>query len=193
METVKNEFVTRDNINELFAKYEVPRDFDMLTVDVDYNDYWIWRSILHNGTWLPRLVCVDFNPDVDITSALTVEYKEDAEWDGTTYTVASLLAYVRMANNFGYEYVYSLEMGSHAFFVRRDLLHVNDWGLPLKTVKKMSHLPDPQQRQFRDVTYDFLPPDVLLGQRGCSAASCAANETTAGSLQDLASLWDAVR
>ena len=46
--------------------------------------------------------------------------------------------YTRMASAHGYEYVYSLEMGSHAFFVRRDLLHPMDWGLPLKTVKKAS-------------------------------------------------------
>merc|ERR1719171_1966535 len=105
---------------------------------------------------------MDFNPDLPLSSAQAVEYDANAEWDGSVYTVASLLAYQQMAHHFGYEYVYSLEMGSHAFFVRRDLLHVNDWGLPLKTVKKMSHLPDSKQRQFRDVTYDFLPPDVML-------------------------------
>merc|ERR1712118_422257 len=90
-----------------------------------------------------------------MSSAQAVEYNPDAEWDGTIYTVASLLAYRLMAQHFGYEYVYSLEMGSHAFFVRSDLLHEADLGLPLRAVAKRSHLPDTQERKFVDVAYDF--------------------------------------
>ena len=39
----------------------------------------IWRSLLQNGTWSPRVVAVDFNPDIELDKALAVEYKEDAE------------------------------------------------------------------------------------------------------------------
>src|SRR5438552_12778983 len=34
---VKREFITPDNINELFLKYDVPKEFDLLSVDLDYN------------------------------------------------------------------------------------------------------------------------------------------------------------
>eukprot|EP00913_Durusdinium_trenchii_P011944 g11219.t1 len=48
-------------------------------------------------------------------------------------------------------------MGSHAFFVRSDLLHEEDVNMPLRFVKKNSHPPDPKQRDFVDVLYDFIP------------------------------------
>merc|ERR1712216_980821 len=115
---VKNEFVTAENVEATFDKHKVPHDFDLLTVDVDFNDYWIWRALLEGGKYRPRVVCMDFNPDLPISSAQAVQYDANAEWDGSVYTVASLLAYQQLARNFGYEYVYSLEMGSHVFFVR---------------------------------------------------------------------------
>ena len=48
-EIVKTAFVTRDNINELFDEYGVPQEFDLLTIDTDFNDYWIWKAILEQG------------------------------------------------------------------------------------------------------------------------------------------------
>ena len=39
---VHKEMVTPENINRIFAKYDVPRVFDMLTLDDDSNEYWAW-------------------------------------------------------------------------------------------------------------------------------------------------------
>eukprot|EP00434_Breviolum_minutum_P007539 symbB.v1.2.006656.t1/scaffold372.1/size218212/8 len=130
-EIVKTEFVTAENIVELFRKYDVPRDFDLLTIDTDYNDYWIWRALLTDGTFRPRVVAVDFNPDLPLHEAKAVRYSAMAEWDGTVYTVGSLLAYALVARAHGYSFAYALEMGSHAFFIRSDLLHEEDIDLPL--------------------------------------------------------------
>ncbi|CAJ1329458.1 unnamed protein product [Effrenium voratum] len=154
---IATEFVTAENVVELFQKYEVPRDFDLLTIDTDYNDYWIWRALLTDGTFKPRVVAVDFNPDISLQEAKVVRYSPLAEWDGTVYTVGSLLAYSLLARAHGYSFAYALEMGSHAFFVRADLLHEEDRDLPLRYVKKNSHPPDPKKRDFVDVLYDFIP------------------------------------
>ena len=29
----------------MFPRYDVPRDFDLLTIDTDYNDYWTSRFL----------------------------------------------------------------------------------------------------------------------------------------------------
>lgn len=157
VESVKKEFVTAENLVDLFVKHNVPIDFDLLTIDTDYNDYWFLRTVLTNGTFRPRVIAVDFNPDLPLSSAKVVKYDATGEWDGTVYTVGSLLAYALMARHFGYSFAYALEMGSHAFFVRSDLLDEADRDLPLRSVRKMSHLPDPEGRQFVDVLYDFIP------------------------------------
>ncbi len=36
---IRREFITAENINELFAKYEVDDEFDLLSIDIDSNDY----------------------------------------------------------------------------------------------------------------------------------------------------------
>jgi len=158
-EIVKKEFVTAENVVELFKKYTVPTDFDLLTIDTDYNDYWIWRALLADGTFRPRVVALDFNPDHPIDAAKVVEYEAEAEWDGSVYTVASLLAYSLLAKEHGYAFAYALEMGAHAFFVREDLLVESDRTLPLRSVAKASHPPDRKRREFVDVLYEFVPEE----------------------------------
>jgi len=154
---VRKEFITAENVVELFLKHSVPHDFDLLTIDTDYNDYWIWHALLTNGTFRPRIVAVDFNPDHPMNAAKVVKYEAFAEWDGSVYTVASLLAYALLARAHGYSFAYALEMGSHAFFVRNDLLAEADRTLPLRSVKKDSHMTDAKRRPFVDVLYDFPP------------------------------------
>eukprot|EP00928_Gymnodinium_smaydae_P096580 TRINITY_DN8562_c0_g5_i1.p1 TRINITY_DN8562_c0_g5~~TRINITY_DN8562_c0_g5_i1.p1 ORF type:complete len:731 (+),score=133.96 TRINITY_DN8562_c0_g5_i1:56-2194(+) len=177
-ELVRKEFVTAENVVELFEKHGVPRDFDLLTVDTDYNDYWLWRAILEDGRFRPRVVAVDFNPDLPLDAAKVVEYEAEAEWDGTRYTVGSLLAYALMARAHGYAFAYALEMGAHAFFIRSDLLAEADLDLPLRSVQKSSHLPDELGRAFRDVLYDYVPvarsaPAALGAAAGVGAPAVA--------------------
>ena len=41
---VKIEFITKENINDLFKKYNVPENFNLLVIDIDGNDYWVWKE-----------------------------------------------------------------------------------------------------------------------------------------------------
>ena len=44
-----------DNIVQLFEKYEVRREFDLLSVDMDSYDWWILEKILEAG-YRPRVI-----------------------------------------------------------------------------------------------------------------------------------------
>ena len=48
------EYFTPSNIVSLLEKYEVSENLDVLSIDADYDDFWIMREI-----WLPgtNLVC----------------------------------------------------------------------------------------------------------------------------------------
>ena len=58
---IKNERITAENIQDLFQKYHVPKKFDLLSIDIDYNDYWVWKSIVD---YFPRVVIIEYNSSI---------------------------------------------------------------------------------------------------------------------------------
>ena len=55
---VRKEIITGENINELLARYHVPKSFDLLSIDIDGNDYWVWKAL---EGYLPRVVLIEYN------------------------------------------------------------------------------------------------------------------------------------
>jgi len=52
---IKKEKITAENVNAIFKKYEVPENFDLLSIDIDSNDYWVWKAL---GNYHPRAVVI---------------------------------------------------------------------------------------------------------------------------------------
>jgi hypothetical protein len=48
-----------DNLDRILEKTPVPADFDLLSIDVDGNDYHIWKAV---QKFRPKLVLIEFNP-----------------------------------------------------------------------------------------------------------------------------------
>jgi len=115
---IKKEFITAENINDLFKKYEVPQEFDLLSIDIDGNDYWVWKAI---EGYAPRVVIMEYNACIPYAPAVTVPYKADFVWDKTDYMGASLSALVQLGTQKGYTLVATDSRGVNAFFVRTDL------------------------------------------------------------------------
>src|SRR5918998_5337158 len=114
------EFVTAENVNSLFTKYNVPAEFDLLSIDIDGNDLWVWNSI--DARWRPRVVVIEYNSSVGPSASLTIPYDEAFYWDGTTYFGSSLQALCALAKFRGYALVACDSRGVNAFFVRADLV-----------------------------------------------------------------------
>lgn len=115
------EFITAENINSLFDKYNVPNEFDLLSIDIDYNDWHVWQAI-DSKLYRPRVVVIEYNsthlPDKD----LVVQYDELGQWDGSNYFGASILALYKLGNSKGYSLVYAEKRGVNLFFIRNDIL-----------------------------------------------------------------------
>lgn len=90
--------VTAENVNALFAEHGIPQDCDVLSIDVDGNDLWIWKAL----TYQPRIVVIEYNQRWPANVCVTVPYDADRIWDGTDYYGASVGALCRLARRKGY-------------------------------------------------------------------------------------------
>lgn len=116
---VKIEKVTAENIQNLFQKYNVPQNFDLLSIDIDFNDYWVWKAIVD---YHPRVVVIEYNSSIPPTESRVVPYDPEAKWDGTNYFGASLLALKNLGLTKGYTLVGCDNSGVNAFFCQSELL-----------------------------------------------------------------------
>jgi hypothetical protein len=112
-------FITAENVEELFAAAQVPAEPDVVSIDVDGNDWWIWRALTAHR---PRLVVIEYNGNLDPAALLVKPYDPTAEWDLSAWFGASLGAYEWLAATKGYTLVHTDLRGVNAFFLRDDLL-----------------------------------------------------------------------
>jgi hypothetical protein len=146
--------VTPDNVNELFARAGVPFEPDVLSIDVDGNDYWIWEAV---EGYRPRMLVVEYNAALGPDAAVAMPRDDDHSWDGTDYFGASIGALRHLGRERGYRLVHTDSVGVNAFFVRDDLatpfLAETDVPLhpPAYGVDNGGHRRDPEARKFVDV------------------------------------------
>jgi hypothetical protein len=115
---VEREFVTAENIEALFERHRVPHAFDLLSIDVDGNDYWLWKALTR---WRPRVVVIEYNATVGPTEPRVVPYAADFENDGSDYYGAGLAALASLGAAKGYALVGCDSNGVNAFFVEQAL------------------------------------------------------------------------
>lgn len=112
--------VTPDNIIELFQQLKVPKEFDVLSIDVDSFDYWVWRSLT---AYRPRVVVIEYNSFLPASADWVMPYDPESNWDsGSMVFGASLKAFERLGEAMDYKLVGCDLSGSDAFFVRADLV-----------------------------------------------------------------------
>ena len=111
--------LTKDNIADEFAKKQIPVDMDLLSIDIDSNDYHLREAL---SAYRPRVCVMEYNGSIPPDIPYVMPYNEDYQWNGTqTNFGASLLSYTEQAERLGYDLVYCDSRGVNAFFVRKDV------------------------------------------------------------------------
>jgi hypothetical protein len=113
-ELVTNAFVTAENVEQLFAEHGVPEVFDLLSIDIDGNEYWVWRAI---EKYRPRVVVIEYNVFFGNQVSKTMPYNPDHVWDESYYHGASLAALRKLGREKGYTLVHTESYAPNAFFV----------------------------------------------------------------------------
>ncbi len=116
-------FITAENINEIIKKSGLTGDIGLLSIDIDGNDYWVWKAI---NIVSPRIVVVEYNNFFGSLRKITIPYdskfSREIAHSSNLYYGASLAALNDLAEDKGYSLVGSNSAGSNAFFVRNDVL-----------------------------------------------------------------------
>lgn len=122
-----------DTLDAILAAHPIPRDFDLLSIDIDGNDYHVWKAVTN---YRPRLVLIEFNP----TSSNRFDYVQPPH--PSLNQSNSPAALVRLGKEKGYELI--CVVGPNLLFVDRqyvDLFHIPDNSLEvMRDEDEVNHL-----------------------------------------------------
>ncbi|GJL81365.1 MAG: hypothetical protein DHS20C01_09990 [marine bacterium B5-7] len=111
-----------DNINPLLSDLHFSRNIDVLSIDIDGNDFWIFEAIETDA----KIVVVEYNASFGIERSISVPYSADFDryrmHPSGLYHSASLRAFERLGMRKGYSLVAVDNTGVNAFFVRDDFV-----------------------------------------------------------------------
>ncbi|MDQ3016681.1 MAG: hypothetical protein M3R25_08185 [Bacteroidota bacterium] len=111
--------VTRENINEIIARHNILGEVDVLSIDIDGNDYWIWDALTIVS---PRVVIIETQINYDQQN-IVVPYDAEYSFPGKhpQYHGASPEAMVKLGNKKGYRLIGANDLGFNFIFLRNDL------------------------------------------------------------------------
>jgi hypothetical protein len=110
--------ISSRTIEHLLTENGVPFNLDVLSIDIDGNDYWLWNAL---SRWRPRLIAIGYNSHHPPCQKWVMQENLSHRPDGTSYYGASLASLTDLGRKKGYTLVATDTTGSTAFFVRDDL------------------------------------------------------------------------
>ena len=119
---IENQFITKDNINTIIKKIEVPKKLGLLSLDVDGVDYWILSNL---SVLEPSIVVCEYNSLFGQKKSITVPYKKNFirsdEHYSNLYYGASIKAFIELMKKKNYFLIGTNSAGNNAFFIKKNL------------------------------------------------------------------------
>jgi len=140
-------FQSDDGLDAILNKTEIPIHFDFCCIDIDGNDYHVWKAMTQ---YQPKVLCIEFNPTVPPE----VNFVQAADFE--VNHGSSLAAIIQLGKLKGYELISVI--GVNAFFVPSAYF-------PLFEIADNSILALWTKRDC--VTYFFSGYDGQIFLRGC--------------------------
>lgn len=109
--------VLPETVTSILRSCECPRDFALLSLDLDGYDFFILDNLL--GSFRPRLICAEINENIPPPLRFSVKYDIDHSWSGDHFHGQSISKCYELCEKYGYEIV---ELNyNNLFLVPREL------------------------------------------------------------------------
>jgi hypothetical protein len=140
--------ITPENVVSLLDAYEIPSEFEVLSIDIDSYDYWVLDALL--GKFRPRIVVTEINEKIPPPIRFIVKYDPDftLQHHFFGYSIASLED-LCARHNYA---LMSLEY-NNAFIAPRELPRVS--GRDAATVYREGYLDRPDRRKKFPLNQDM--------------------------------------
>lgn len=108
-----------ENINQLCEEAGLSGDIDLLSIDIDGNDYWVWKALEQVS---PNVVIIETHVEFGMRN-IVVPYDKNYVFPGKhpVYHGASVPAMIKLAKEKGYRLVGANELGFNLIFVKNGL------------------------------------------------------------------------
>lgn len=103
-------------LDQILSETDLPRDFDLLSIDIDGDDYFVWKTLQE---YAPKIVVVEINVR-DVPGVRRVNQQRSPFVWGVSGTSATSMT--ELAKSKGYALVAII--GCNAVYVREEFLHI---------------------------------------------------------------------
>jgi hypothetical protein len=120
---ISHSWITVENVNDSLRDVEATGEVDLFSLDIDGNDYWVWKAI---EIIKPRLCVFETHNIIPSNLSLTIKYEPDFNcWSKQgheqDYRSVSLAAMVKLCKVKGYRMIGAHRLGFNVFFLREDI------------------------------------------------------------------------
>ena len=110
------------------------KNFDLISVDLDGNDYYIVKTILELKIF-PSVFILEYNAKFPPPIDFKINYNENHKWGNDDYFGCSLVAWNELLDRFGYKLICcNTHTGANCFFVKKKFYRI--LRMYLKKLKK---------------------------------------------------------
>ena len=157
--TAVSHFINQDNINEIITKNNFSGNTGLLSIDIDGNDYWVWKAI---DVIDPTIVICEYNARFGDKKSVTFPYVKNFRRNNNPmlkiYYGASLNALYKLGKRKNYELVATNTNGNNAFFVKKEALERSN--IKAKTPSECFH--SNSFSELRDNNGNLIRKDLIF-------------------------------
>jgi hypothetical protein len=124
---VENIEIDSENINSILDKYNLNRDLDLFSIDIDGIDYWVIENLRPQ---ISKLFVLEYNPtfghNLEITVPNIKNFNRFKSHYSGCYYGSSLKAMIRLMDRKGYDFLGTNNLNFNAFFVLKNISYTLD-------------------------------------------------------------------